>query len=58
MYLSTPEEGGGTRFNDLDIVMPARKGDAVLWHSTTDADPTRDEPCALFRLFNYSTTRL
>ena len=44
MYLSTPEEGGGTRFDDLDVVVPAVKGTAVLWPSVTDADPSADEP--------------
>ena len=43
MYLSTPE-GGGTRFHDLDITVPAVKGSAVLWPSVTDADPEIDEP--------------
>ena len=44
MYLSTPEAGGGTRFDNLDVVVPAVKGNAVMWPSVTDADPTQDEP--------------
>mmetsp|Transcript_32855 Transcript_32855/g.63249 ORF Transcript_32855/g.63249 Transcript_32855/m.63249 type:complete len:440 (+) Transcript_32855:238-1557(+) len=44
MYLSTPEAGGGTRFNDLGVTVPAVKGNAVLWPSVMDADPDRDEP--------------
>ena len=44
MYLSTPEEGGGTRFADLDVVVPAVKGTAVLWPSVRDDDPDQDEP--------------
>ncbi len=44
MYLSTPEAGGGTKFNSLDIVVPAVKGTAVLWPSVYDPDPSRDEP--------------
>lgn len=44
MYLSTPEAGGGTRFNDLDVVVPAIKGNAVMWPSVRDADPRTDEP--------------
>merc|ERR1711935_331946 len=44
MYLSTPAEGGGTRFADLDVVMPAVKGNAVIWPSIMDASPSRDEP--------------
>ena len=43
MYLSTPE-GGGTRFHDLGLTVPARKGSAVLWPSVSDADPAADEP--------------
>lgn len=44
MYLSTPEQGGGTRFNDLDLLVPAIKGSAVFWPSVMNKDPTRDEP--------------
>jgi hypothetical protein len=44
MYLSTPEEGGGTRFANLNVTVPAVKGAAVLWPSVTSADPSEDEP--------------
>jgi hypothetical protein len=44
MYLSTVEEGGGTRFADLNLTVPAVKGTAVLWPSVTSADPSSDEP--------------
>eukprot|EP00316_Scyphosphaera_apsteinii_P012883 CAMPEP_0119337852 /NCGR_PEP_ID=MMETSP1333-20130426/94861_1 /TAXON_ID=418940 /ORGANISM="Scyphosphaera apsteinii, Strain RCC1455" /LENGTH=227 /DNA_ID=CAMNT_0007348997 /DNA_START=191 /DNA_END=874 /DNA_ORIENTATION=+ len=44
MYLSTPEKGGGTRFADLNYVVPAIKGNAVIWPSVTNADPDIDEP--------------
>jgi len=44
MYLSTPEAGGGTRFRDLGVTVPAIKGNAVLWPSVMDIDPNRDEP--------------
>ena len=44
MYLSTPEVGGGTRFDNLDVIVPAVKGSAVMWPSVTDADPSIDEP--------------
>ena len=44
MYLSSVEEGGGTRFADLNLTVPAVKGSAVLWPSVTSADPSRDEP--------------
>jgi len=49
MYLNdvdTEEEvpGGGTRFADLGVTMPARKGHAVLWPSVMNEEPERDEP--------------
>jgi hypothetical protein len=44
MYLSTPEAGGGTRFANLDHIVPAVKGNAVLWPSIMNDDPTKDEP--------------
>ena len=44
MYLSTPEAGGATKFNNLGLTVPAVKGNAVLWPSVTSDDPTRDEP--------------
>ena len=44
MYLSTPASGGGTRFHDLGVTVPAVKGNAVLWPSVRNADPKLDEP--------------
>ena len=44
MYLSTPAAGGGTKFNDLGVVVPAVKGSAVMWPSISNRDPSRDEP--------------
>ena len=44
MYLSTPEAGGGTRFTDLNLTVPALKGSAVLWPSVISDDPDIDEP--------------
>jgi hypothetical protein len=44
MYLSTPKAGGATKFNNLGLVVPAVKGNAVLWPSVMSEDPTRDEP--------------
>ena len=44
MYLTTPEAGGGTRFADLNLTVPAVKGTAVLWPSVLSADPSADEP--------------
>ena len=43
-YLSTPEAGGGTRFNDLGVTVPAVQGNAVLWPSVANEDPEVDEP--------------
>ena len=36
--------GGGTKFNNLGVEVPAVKGNAVLWPSVTNLDPSRDEP--------------
>ena len=44
MYLSTPDAGGGTKFNSLGLTVPAVKGNAVLWPSIMNSDPRRDEP--------------
>lgn len=44
MYLSTPAKGGGTKFNNLGVVVPAVKGNAVLWPSVANLNPERDEP--------------
>ena len=41
MYLSDVDEGGGTRFADLNITVPAVKGTAVVWPSVTSADPSK-----------------
>ena len=40
MYLDTPIKGGETYFPASNIKIPARKGDAVLFHSTL---PNADE---------------
>lgn len=39
LYLSDVEGGGHTRFSDLDISVPPRKGRALIWPSVLDADP-------------------
>lgn len=44
MYLTTPAAGGGTRFRDLGVTVPAVKGNAVFWPSVMSDDPTMDEP--------------
>jgi len=43
LYLSDVEEGGGTRFTDVDITMLPKKGSAILWPSVTDDDVTKQE---------------
>eukprot|EP00814_Leptocylindrus_danicus_P007095 CAMPEP_0116021144 /NCGR_PEP_ID=MMETSP0321-20121206/10212_1 /TAXON_ID=163516 /ORGANISM="Leptocylindrus danicus var. danicus, Strain B650" /LENGTH=455 /DNA_ID=CAMNT_0003491959 /DNA_START=156 /DNA_END=1520 /DNA_ORIENTATION=+ len=39
LYLSDVEEGGGTKFNELDIVITPKKGRALLWPSVLSDDP-------------------
>ena len=38
LYLSTPEEGGETRFPDLNITVAPKRGRALVWPSVLDAD--------------------
>ena len=35
VYLSDVEEGGGTKFNDLGLVVTPKRGRAILWPSVT-----------------------
>eukprot|EP00521_Asterionellopsis_glacialis_P009210 CAMPEP_0195287084 /NCGR_PEP_ID=MMETSP0707-20130614/4297_1 /TAXON_ID=33640 /ORGANISM="Asterionellopsis glacialis, Strain CCMP134" /LENGTH=555 /DNA_ID=CAMNT_0040346809 /DNA_START=40 /DNA_END=1707 /DNA_ORIENTATION=+ len=39
LYLSDVEEGGGTKFNKLDITVQPKRGRAVLWPSVLDSNP-------------------
>ena len=39
LYLSDVEEGGGTGFKDLDIIVTPKKGRALLWPSVHNYDP-------------------
>ncbi len=41
LYLSDVEEGGETAFPSLNISVKPRKGSALLWPSTLDADPSK-----------------
>eukprot|EP01129_Flabellula_baltica_P002365 TRINITY_DN12181_c0_g1_i1.p1 TRINITY_DN12181_c0_g1~~TRINITY_DN12181_c0_g1_i1.p1 ORF type:complete len:247 (+),score=27.24 TRINITY_DN12181_c0_g1_i1:18-758(+) len=41
LYLSTPEEGSGTIFPNINLEVPAKKGDAVLFYSL-NPDGTSD----------------
>eukprot|EP00307_Rebecca_sp_RCC1486_P004928 CAMPEP_0119410100 /NCGR_PEP_ID=MMETSP1335-20130426/3217_1 /TAXON_ID=259385 /ORGANISM="Chrysoculter rhomboideus, Strain RCC1486" /LENGTH=443 /DNA_ID=CAMNT_0007434575 /DNA_START=58 /DNA_END=1385 /DNA_ORIENTATION=+ len=44
IYLNDVEEGGGTRFTDIDITMQPKRGRAVMWPSVLDSDLTQLEP--------------
>ena len=39
IYLNDVEEGGGTRFSELDLTVTPKKGMAVLWPSVLNEDP-------------------
>lgn len=39
LYLSDVEEGGGTKFNRLDITVAPKKGRALLWPSVRNEQP-------------------
>lgn len=43
-YLNDTEEGGGTRFPELDITVKPKRGRAVLWPSVYDHDPNEKDP--------------
>merc|ERR1719384_771448 len=43
LYLNTPTEGGGTKFNKLNITVPAKKGNVAIWPSVLDEDPFKKE---------------
>ena len=38
MYLNDVEQGGGTKFADLDYIASPKRGSALIWPSVTDAD--------------------
>jgi len=38
LYLNDVEEGGGTKFNDLDIVIKPKKGKALIWPNIVNKD--------------------
>jgi hypothetical protein len=39
MYLNDVPEGGGTRFNNLDLTVKPKKGAALIWPSVQDQRP-------------------
>lgn len=43
LYLNDVEEGGGTRFNKLDLEVQPRRGGAVLWPSVLSDDPHKKD---------------
>ena len=43
LYLNNVDEGGGTRFRDLDITVQPKTGKAVLWPSVLDDFPDRKD---------------
>uniref|UniRef100_A0A7S2P0I7 Procollagen-proline 4-dioxygenase n=1 Tax=Leptocylindrus danicus TaxID=163516 RepID=A0A7S2P0I7_9STRA len=43
LYLSDVEEGGGTRFNKLNIDVVPKKGRALLWPSVINDQPNRPD---------------
>jgi prolyl 4-hydroxylase len=43
LYLNDVEEGGGTRFTDLELTCQPKKGRALLWASVLDEEPNRDD---------------
>lgn len=44
VYLSDVEAGGGTKFNDLGVVVTPKLGRAILWPSVLSADLLTGEP--------------
>mmetsp|Transcript_17992 Transcript_17992/g.26087 ORF Transcript_17992/g.26087 Transcript_17992/m.26087 type:complete len:494 (+) Transcript_17992:38-1519(+) len=44
LYLSDVEEGGGTGFTGLDLVVMPKRGRALLWPSVLNSDPKREDP--------------
>ena len=43
LYLNNVDEGGGTKFRDLDITVQPKTGKAVLWPSVLDEFPDRKD---------------
>ena len=47
LYLSDVEEGGETAFPTLGLAVKPKKGKALLWPSTLDSDPNKQEPSTM-----------
>ena len=43
IYLGQPEEGGHTRFPQLELSIPPTRGTALLWPNVRDDDPHRSD---------------
>ena len=43
-YLNDVEEGGGTGFPELDLIIQAKKGDVVVFHNTLPDNPSASHP--------------
>eukprot|EP00586_Coscinodiscus_wailesii_P007853 CAMPEP_0172521288 /NCGR_PEP_ID=MMETSP1066-20121228/292498_1 /TAXON_ID=671091 /ORGANISM="Coscinodiscus wailesii, Strain CCMP2513" /LENGTH=496 /DNA_ID=CAMNT_0013304187 /DNA_START=56 /DNA_END=1546 /DNA_ORIENTATION=+ len=43
LYLNDVVKGGGTKFNDLDLIVTPKKGRALLWPSVTNEQPSQKE---------------
>jgi len=44
MYLNDVEEGGGTRFGELNLTVQPKRGKMVLWPSVLNEDPLDWDP--------------
>lgn len=43
LYLNDVEEGGATRFTDLDLAVAPKKGRALVWPSVRNEDPEKSD---------------
>ncbi|KAL7513319.1 hypothetical protein ACHAXN_010715 [Cyclotella atomus] len=43
LYLNDVEDGGGTRFTELDITVQPKRGTALLWPNVINEDPMESE---------------
>ena len=43
IYLNTPDQGGGTRFDKLNVTVPPKKGSVAIWPSVLSDDPFKKE---------------
>ena len=43
IYLNEPQQGGGTRFSDLNVTVLPKKGSVAIWPSVLNEDPFEKE---------------